>query len=63
MIHDRELVGRVGAPRVAGLKRAGGLAGVANRPALEQSLSSGPFEARRTASSVALLNLLANARL
>jgi hypothetical protein len=29
MIHDRELAGRVGAPRVAGLKRAGGLAGVA----------------------------------
>src|SRR6185312_468709 len=29
MIHDRKLVSRVGAPRVAGLERAGGLAGVA----------------------------------
>src|SRR5215469_16423962 len=29
MIHDRELVSRVDTPRVAGLKRAGGLAGVA----------------------------------
>src|SRR6202167_9534 len=29
MIHDRQLVGRVSAPRVTGLKRASGLAGIA----------------------------------